>query len=467
MTPILLLACVAPLISAYVQLPVRAHEPHALTKRLAEHIINDWPFYLVEMKVGFAKEPVQLWFDTRSSQLWFSNGNCEDYYDYKKLAKRYDTSCDSHGVFDPQILRTFVDSGQNALFSTPGGLITANGYWGTDQIRMGNLTTNMTFGVATLADNFGVFGLGFVQSKLSPYSSQDSIYTPFGDQLVKDGTISRNTFSFSVGPNNSSDGLLLFGAVDHGKYNGTLQKVKMVSPYADETDITEVLIVLDGISGYKFEQKLRLPAILETSRRSTLLPKKVAKKLAKKVGAKQVKKTGVYTIGCNKINLTDLISFYFSGIEIQVPVRDMVYESNKCYWTVAGDDGPVLIGNDVLASAYVVVDMDRKEVALAQAAGGDTQENIEDIVDDIPLALQAPLYSFTGLKEQYLSSDYEWSTSKLHTETVPTYSTNTESRSVDFYGTVYEMDGFYYGTSGATRSVVSRMVMAVLTFLLL
>ena len=78
---------------------------------------------------------------------------------------------------------------------------------------------------------------------------------------------------------------------------------------------------------------------------------------------------GEYIVPCSMLNLTDLISLYFSGIEIQVPVRDLVFQSSYygCMLTFEEYDGPAALGQDILKSAYVVVDLDNKEVALAQA----------------------------------------------------------------------------------------------------
>lgn len=109
----------------------------------------------------------------------------------------------------------------------------------------------------------------------------------------------------------------------------------------------------------------------------------------------------MYTLGCKLMEMTDSISFYFSGVEIQVSVRDLVKKiSDTCYLTFVPTQGLIDVGQDILKSAYVVVNMDNSEVGLAQATPTTKSVIVEEIGSLIPLATQAPLSNYTDLEEK-------------------------------------------------------------------
>jgi len=252
-----------------------------------------------------------------------------------------------------------------------------------------------------------------------------------------------------LGINNASEGTLLLGAVDHNKYEGTLQKVKMVDLYTDGSD--SILILLDGYLGDGFSSEINIPVLISTSLIRLNLPPGSLEKMCEHLGTKVFDGSSYAFVPCSLLNLTDLISFYFSGIEIQVPVRDLIVQHPYfgCLISISEFDGPYHLSQDILKSAYVVVDLDNKKVALAQATNS-SNEDIEDIVSEIPLALEAPLYSYTEVAEKYYYSN-GWFSSLYDVSSRPSYSTNTDSRSVDLGSTTYVLspevtDKYVYST---------------------
>lgn len=91
----------------------------------------------------------------------------------------------------------------------------------------------------------------------------------------------------------------------------------------------------------------------------------------------------LHALDCQLLQLRELISIYFSGVEIKVPVRDLVMQlTTGCYLSLTStDNGPIEIGQNILKSTYLVVDLKEREISLAQAYVND-QGNDSDSDDD-------------------------------------------------------------------------------------
>lgn len=440
----LALCCLPILVSGYLQLDFTALESQSrvIGKRgdVEASIENRELFYVADFKVGSQEDPVKLWIDTRISLLWFPTSGCVlDSNSELSLAPfKRDTEsdifdCQIYGTFDPHSLSTFKNDSLPFYLDLRNGY-TASGYWGKDTLRLGEFSGEMKFGVAKWAATAGMLGLGFPESVM--YSADDSTESnvSFSKQLVESGKISRNTFALLLGTNNASEGQLLFGAVDHSKYDGTLQIVKMIDIYSDSYE-KEILVILDGILGDGFERDVQLGVVISSSLLYLSVPPEMFEEINSYFNGTDDGEDG-YDVDCALLNLHELVSLYFSGIEIQVPIRDIVYRySAGCSLSITEGNGPIVLGQNVLKSAYVVVDMDNEEVAMAQAATTSKPGDIEDITSAIPLALQAPSYSYTSVREKYEYSDEDWYTSNYVVGAAPTYSTNTGLRSVESQGT--------------------------------
>lgn len=137
-------------------------------------------YHVAEFTVGSNKQKVSVRLDTLLNALWFPAPSCgeleSDELDRRDTRKDYLT-CDSKGTFSLNTLTTFRRS--NELFEI---LFTTNqisGYFGTDDVTLGDNTTKMEFGVATEATMIGWLGLGF------PYDPQEENFTRFSEILVE------------------------------------------------------------------------------------------------------------------------------------------------------------------------------------------------------------------------------------------------------------------------------------------
>ena len=402
-------------------------------------VSNRNSFYTAQFKVGSRRDEVEVFLHSQLNGLWFPYSRCDrrsSIYDDLTRRNTIDLSeCYDYGTFNPKNLTTFRLS--EKYFEVFWDYYTAIGYLGTDVVEFGDTSSNITFGVGYYARTIGQLGLGF------QYDSTQSNFTSFGDQLVKDGVISRNAYSLQLGANNASDGVLMYGAVDHGRYHGTLQKMKMVNTSADG-QFDAILINFDGILYSGGWNSSNCSVNIDIARAGLRLPSPVVLKLAELLhGFYYYIDTSSYQVPCFNLELRDVIRFYFSGVELQVPVRDLVTQSYSRCWLSIGErkQGPYFIGQDILKSAYLVVDLEGREVAMAQANAISNGENIEEIGTDIPLASEAPLYSYSEAQDKYYTTHSPGNTITQRVsssaENHATYSMDTSPLTLDGGGTKY------------------------------
>lgn len=400
---------------------------------------NHNQYYMAELQIGSNEQKIGVLVDTGSSDLWVATLGCNtdgiserdmkpklrigpgaldtawspnfrneerEYYDKE--------DCTSNGVFDPNNLISFVRNETADPFSIEykGGAF-AQGYWGSDVVKLGSYAVDdFVFAVATRATSQSVMGIGLTENESSSGGSKgkDSgfTYPNFPSRLMQDGIIRSHTYSIFLGPNNASEAKLLFGAVDHGRYDGDLKRVKLVNIYKDiDYPLLRFDIVLDGILGDGFTHQDQTSALLDTGASLLLLPWGYVNKLRGFFDPHgelpSDPSESLFKIDCKYLNLTELVSFFFSGIRLQMPVRDLVFQSGGCYLGVKPTSTSSILGANFLRNIYVVFDMDNKEVALAQAAASEQPSTIEEIISLIPLALEAPYYSNTDLEDYYVT----------------------------------------------------------------
>lgn len=401
-------------------------------------VSNRNSFYTAQFKVGSRRDEVEVFLHSQLNELWFPYSRCDRYSSiYDDLTRRDRIGlleCYDYGTFNPKNLTTFRLS--EKYFEAFWGYQTARGYLGTDVVEFGGTSSNITFGVGYYASTIGQLGLGF------EYDSTQSNFTSFGDLLVKEGVISRNAYSLQLGANNASDGVLMYGAVDHGRYHGTLQKMKMVNTSADG-QFDAILINFDGILYSGGWNSSNSSVIIDIAEEWLILPSSVVLKLAELLHGYRDSTDNSYQVPCFNLELRDVIRFYFSGVELQVPVRDLVFQlySSCLVSLIPYNEGPYIIGQDVLKSAYLVVDLEGREVAMAQANSISNGENIEEIGTDIPLASEAPLYSYSEAQDKYyaIHSRGHTITQRVSSsaENRATYSMDTSPLTLDGGGTKY------------------------------
>lgn len=206
--------------------------------------------------------------------------------------------------------------------------------------------------------------------------------------------------------NEKDHGSLLFGAVDHSKYSGQLQRVQMLNRFKIMSKTSPVLpeIALSSILGDGFSVRRRIAVSLASRNSGNTLPEAYTSELGKRLNG-TLNSYGYWAVSCDLQDVDDKIVFDFSGAKIKVPVSDLVVESesgSSCFLNIRTDEMFPSLGDSFLRNAYVVYDMEDYEVALAQAADGSSEVNIEEISNAIPSAVAAEGFNDTSV-DYYLN----------------------------------------------------------------
>lgn len=288
----------------------------------------------------------------------------------------------------------------------------AYGEYVTDDVTIdGKMVKGLNFAVCDLTDSeIGVLGIGFPALQGSYFlgvtdESFSNQYENLPMLLKLQGIIKKNLYSVALGKNNALEGSIVFGGVDHSKYSGTLQRVKILNRYekVGEKNPVYLEIALTSITGKNLAVNYRTTVLLDTGATNNYLPAPYLRRIGKHLRGTE-DDDGYWEVDCDLLDLDEEIVFGFSGANISVPVKDLIVQSvsgRYCYLGIFEDNKTPSLGDSFLRNAYVVYDLDNYEIALAQASDGSGEADIEEVTGDIPGALKAQYYDFTSVSEQF------------------------------------------------------------------
>lgn len=294
----------------------------------------------------------------------------------------------------------------------------ASGTWYQDTIEtVSIIIEKFNFGVAQETNaTIGSLGLGLEGNEITNEGDYAYTYENFPTKLKNSGMIKRVIYSIYAGKIDTEDGSLLFGAVEHSRYVGdTLYTLPLVNVNNASGDPAEFHVTLQNlvVSVNKTNTTItsdRYAALLNTGAIVTYLPTNLFSDFIKKIGLSESQKYyGMYITDCSS---GISFSYDFGGFKIESSLNDYLFEIDeseipgaKCAVTINSHDEKYLVlGSGFFSSAYVVFDLERLEVSIAQAAhvyDNFTYSNIEDnpsveiVIDSIPSATKAASYSNT------------------------------------------------------------------------
>lgn len=388
-------------------------------------VFNQNVYYTINLQVGSNRQNISVRLDTRGGHLWIpaSGGNIVGGY-----------QCSSTNIYFPEDLLTFQNETSFEFSANYSGLETVFGYSANDTIYLGGQEHHQVFGAATNSTCIGMLGLGF---KAAPYVDFDFKWSfpTFLWNFAEGGT--GFAYSIYLGPNSVGEGKLYLGTVDLGKYDGKLWIVQMVEPRVGNNIQTDIVILLDGILGEGFSIPIQIPVTIALASTFLLLPYENVKNVGKQLGAVEESRN-FHRLDCELLNLTSLVSFYFSGAEIQVPIRDLIKQKNgQCYLSLEVAEFPSVLGLDILKSTYLVVGLGQRQVALGQAAVSQRSSTLEPISFTIPDVATPKYFSYTLAREKFsMAFGGAWSTYTFD-DVSYSYLMYTGNRTVDFGGVVY------------------------------
>lgn len=390
----------------------------------------DLLFYQVDVEVGSNRDKVSLRLDTSTADTFVPSWetSCDIAYDPLKVDLIYNTnnSCTAYGAFYWPGSSSFLQD-DSMKFNWDSG----NGIWGSDVVTVAGVSIKgLSFGVLQFTEApQGIFGIGHPQRELL-YLRNKTVYENFPARLKSQGLIAKVAYLiFLNATGNGSTGSILFGGVDHAKYEGILATVPVVeyvsyslNTYEDKSRF--IVVVHDiyigwrshsaetegagqdsGSSYYDVTRSTPYPVLLDAGSPLSYFTSEVLTSFSSALGATWNSTILQYNVPCALTsNLT--IVFNFSGKTIDVPYTNFVYAfDGTCVLgvlqTPPGAGNHLTLGQNFLRSVYAVFDLEDDTISIARAKYTN-EEDIEAISGTIPSATQADLYSSSSYQTSFM-----------------------------------------------------------------
>jgi hypothetical protein len=365
--------------------------------------------YYVNASVGTPGQEVQLVLDTGSSDVWFFGPNSCDMKTSDCLGGTYDPS-KSSSVY------TYSPEGTFSIqYGTAGSNVTGNYIRDTFSVGQAKVT-NLTMAYATYAAYVptGIMGVGFDTNE-ALVAEGGQPYPNFIDVLQAENVISTKAYSLWLNDLESSTGSCLFGGYDTKKFTGELLTVP-IQPDSQSGMLTSMTVAWTGLSvttrsGTKQISSSNLPsaALLDSGTTVTIIPDDIYTELVTFFQAVEDSQ-GDVLVKCGLLDsAAGSLNFQFGGSNgpiIKVPFSEFALPaigtdgtwlkfkdgSLACVLGLESSGGSgnsnlgVILGDTFLRSAYVVYDLDNKQISLAQTVFNATDSNIVEITSDKPVA---------------------------------------------------------------------------------
>ncbi|EMC96730.1 hypothetical protein BAUCODRAFT_34123 [Baudoinia panamericana UAMH 10762] len=353
------------------------------SKTVTENLDNEETLYFMNVTMGTPAQSIRLQIDTGSSDLWVNVANSQ-------FCAQRGNPCTVSGTYAPNSSSTYQYlNGQFNISYVDG--TGSSGDYASDVVRFGGVTLNQQqFGIGyTSSSQEGIMGIGYPINEAVTQYNGDRPYSNVPQHLMQQGAINTNAYSLWLNDLDASQGSILFGGVNTGKYTGQLQTLPIIPEYGTYAEFVIALTAVgaNGTVG-SFGNNLASPALLDSGSSLMYLPDNVANAIYKSVGATYSASQGAAFVDCNLANSPGTIDLTFSSPTIRIPMNELVIvagvqnRKEVCILGIspAGGSTPVL-GDTFLRSAYVVYDITNNEISLAQTNFNSTTNNILEITN--------------------------------------------------------------------------------------
>ncbi|KAL2018102.1 hypothetical protein VTK56DRAFT_1288 [Thermocarpiscus australiensis] len=317
--------------------------------------------YAVQVDVGTPPQQLTLILDTGSPDTWI-NPSCE--------TANVPEDCNSFPRYDYTKSSSLnVTGAEDTLVYGIGNATVQYVY---ETVTIGSATIeHQIIGIATASHSIPLGILG-----MSPPIRGANEYPYILDTMVDQGLIKSRAFSLDLRGVGSTDGALIFGGIDTGKYIGALAKLPMLAPEATLKGLDRYYVTMTGV-GLTFpdgsvvqSEAIEVPVFLDSGSTFSYLPTSIYQAIAAGFPDAQFDpRSGYYFVDCAVLDLAGSVDFYFGGKAIRVPLSDFIWQiEGYCVLGVVPDDDEPVLGDSFLRAAYVVFDQDNRNLHLAQAA---------------------------------------------------------------------------------------------------
>ncbi|KAJ5475465.1 hypothetical protein N7539_007752 [Penicillium diatomitis] len=422
-----------------VSLPIYRNERRSIVKRdtITANLRNDYydGMFWINATVGTPGQLVQLQIDTGSSDIWMmGKWPCLELGDqclggsYDEMSSSTSTVLDRNGFTIGYVDGSGVEGDYVRDDFSIGG------------VRVQGMTLAVATRVKDIGT--GVMGIGFESDEsIAAYGSKP--YKNLVDRMVEQGLIKSRSYSLWLNdiselslcsedsplPNvtlytgipgetnhdqtnegkpstDAQTGNVLFGGYDTAKFHGDLVAMK-VQPDAQSGRITSMTVawtslsVTDPTHGNKLltSKSFALPAVLDSGTTLTYVPQDLYDELASFANVVSYEGSDTGFVDCNDVNqYNGTLDFGFGGPNgpvISVLFSEMVFPfvdsmgtqqrfkngHPACSFGIAPapNNNQILFGDTFLRSAYVVYDLERKEIAIAKTNFNSQDSNVVEI----------------------------------------------------------------------------------------
>ena len=404
---------------------------------VTETLYNAQLLYVANISIGTPPQNVSVQLDTGSSNLWVPATQSD---------LCFDQGCSVWGSFNPDESSTFREEHINPEFEIAYG--DDSEYMGTyfaDTLSIGDATMkNVTAAVVTSAantvgggdpeSNFGLMGISFDIGESGAELFDQPTFPGVVSQLKDNGLISTRSFSLWLDDLDASTGSILFGGVDTSKYVAPLIGLPIVGTNSSDyskLDFLAVEFTSLSLSDSKGTNALgsgsfNYPAVLDSGTTIIQLPPDLAQATWNTVGAvvDNTFSPGTPLCPCDLATADASYVFAFGGDsgpkenvsirQLVLPVPGLTFKDNSpaCQFGIEqATSGVVVLGDTFLRSAYVVYDLDNKQIAMANTNLNGGAANIQEIsgttipgVSTVVASMSLPA-SLTGLPTAAVSTE--------------------------------------------------------------
>lgn len=313
--------------------------------------------YFGTVSLGNPAQSFLVIYDTGSSNLWVPSRSC--------------TNCKPNGgKYDSSKSSSYSKNGK--AFSLQYGSGSCNGFLSSDETTLGGVTIkDFTFGEVTTeaADVFGQAPFDGILGMGPAAAAADGVAMPM-DQLVAQGVLQHNVFSFYLASNSSKSSVLILGGTDELYYTGNItylpiSKAAAILPYwlVAASDIK-----VGGTSTNSCGGVIHCQMVVDTGTSLIAGPPKAVEGLIKAIGNVES--------DCSNANSLPTITFTFSGIDFDLTPEFYIIRlsdgngNEQCQLGIEGINAgaPIwILGDPFLRAYYTVWDKDSNRVGFAPA----------------------------------------------------------------------------------------------------
>ena len=402
---------------------------------------NDQLQYLANISIGTPPQAFAVQLDTGSSDLWVPsfdsdlcliNGpGCREFGSCKSFQTWLHAHPPTHSSNDQTNDFVLVDYQSSSSLETGdsppfqinyGDQSFYTGVLIQDTVQLGQAKVDKAvLGLVDSSQNVpsdengpstnGVWGISFQSGESGVVNEGTSAYTTILGLMKNQGLVSRQAYSLYLNDEDASAGSILFGGVDTDKYEDPLIGLPIVPLAGDEeanrmnVEYTSLSLQAGGKSS-SIENNIVRSAILDSGTTISVLPTALGSKVLDYFGAVTDPNLQRTVVPCSLSGADAQLVFQFggsSGPKISVSARDLVElphisglefkdGTDACFFGIeSGPQDFLLLGDTFLRSAYVVYDLETRQIALAQAKINVSTSNIKEITGNTIPGVQSVL----------------------------------------------------------------------------